>query len=149
MTSVNFDTGSMKLTEIFIRLLRDVHKLAKKQKVVVLGSGWAGYRFLQDCDHEQYEINVVSPRNHMLFTPLLSSAAVGTVEIRSVCEPVRPLTIKKEGRFYQGGCKFRQSCFSSAHKKGSFFVDTLIATTTKKAQDIRVKVFYRNFPPLY
>lgn len=30
----------------------------------------------------------VSPRNHMVFTPLLASTCVGTLEFRSVAEPV-------------------------------------------------------------
>jgi len=76
----------------------------KKERIVLLGSGWAGHRFLRDLDTEKYDIRVVSPRNHMLFTPLLSSAAVGTLEIRSVCQPIRPLCIEKNGHFYQAGC---------------------------------------------
>lgn len=31
----------------------------------------------------------VSPRNHFLFTPLLASTAVGTLEFRAITEPVR------------------------------------------------------------
>jgi NADH:ubiquinone reductase (non-electrogenic) len=31
----------------------------------------------------------ISPRNHMVFTPLLASTAVGTLEFRSVALPVR------------------------------------------------------------
>jgi NADH:ubiquinone reductase (non-electrogenic) len=36
-----------------------------------------------------FEVVVVSPRNHFLFTPMLPSTAVGTVEFRSLLEPVR------------------------------------------------------------
>src|SRR4051812_32507758 len=32
---------------------------------------------------------MVSPRNHFVFTPLLPSAVVGSVELRSILEPVR------------------------------------------------------------
>ena len=36
-----------------------------------------------------YNVIVVSPRNHFLFTPLLCSTTVGTLEFRSIIEPVR------------------------------------------------------------
>lgn len=35
-----------------------------------------------------FDVHIVSPRNHMLFTPLLASTAVGTLEFRSIAEPV-------------------------------------------------------------
>merc|ERR1719193_74002 len=37
----------------------------------------------------------------MLFTPLLASSAVGTTNLRSICQPVRPLVQKKRGRYYE------------------------------------------------
>lgn len=36
-----------------------------------------------------YEVVIVSPRNFFLFTPMLSGSAVGTVEYRSITEPIR------------------------------------------------------------
>lgn len=44
-----------------------------------------------DIDKAKYDVFVVSPRNHFLFTPLLPSTAVGTLEFRSVQEPVRSI----------------------------------------------------------
>jgi NADH dehydrogenase FAD-containing subunit len=41
---------------------------------------------------------VVSPRNHFLFTPLLPSTAVGTLEFRCIQEPVRTI---KDIHYYQ------------------------------------------------
>jgi hypothetical protein len=38
---------------------------------------------------EAFDVVVVSPRNHFVFTPMLPSTAVGSVEFRSVLEPVR------------------------------------------------------------
>ncbi|CAD7967020.1 unnamed protein product [Amoebophrya sp. A120] len=73
----------------------------EKERLVILGSGWAGYRLLQDVDHEKYQVSVVSPRNHFLFTPLLASASVGGSDISSICHPVRPLVAEKDGRFYE------------------------------------------------
>ncbi len=44
---------------------------------------------------------VISPRNHLLFTPMLASSALGTVNQRSICQPVRPLTAKKNATYYE------------------------------------------------
>lgn len=60
----------------------------EKPRVVVLGSGWAGCRLMKGLDPEMYDIVCVSPRNHMVFTPLLASTCVGTLEFRSVAEPI-------------------------------------------------------------
>ena len=62
-----------------------------KPKVVVIGCGWAGFRFAQDIDKSKYHVTLVSPRNHFLFTPLLPSTAVGTLEFRCIQEPVRTI----------------------------------------------------------
>lgn len=66
----------------------------RKKRVVVLGTGWAGTSFLKDLDASAYDVQVVSPRNYFAFTPLLPSVTCGTVEARSIVEPVRNI-IKK------------------------------------------------------
>lgn len=43
---------------------------------------------MRDIDPAKWDITVVSPRNHMVFTPLLASTCVGTVETRSVTLPI-------------------------------------------------------------
>ncbi|KAK8601680.1 hypothetical protein V6N13_058635 [Hibiscus sabdariffa] len=63
-------------------------KADEKPRVVVLGSGWAGCRLMKGLDPKLYDIVCVSPRNHMVFTPLLASTCVGTLEFRSVAEPI-------------------------------------------------------------
>ncbi|XAR59124.1 NADH:ubiquinone reductase (non-electrogenic) [Bertholletia excelsa] len=63
-------------------------KPGEKPRVVVLGTGWAGCRFLKGLDTNIYDVVCISPRNHMVFTPLLASTCVGTLEFRSVAEPV-------------------------------------------------------------
>lgn len=60
----------------------------EKPRVVVLGTGWAACRFLKGLDTKIYDVVCISPRNHMVFTPLLASTCVGTLEFRSVTEPV-------------------------------------------------------------
>ena len=60
-----------------------------KKKVVVLGTGFAAYSFIKKTDRKKYDIVIISPRNHFLFTPLLPSTTVGTIEFRSIIEPIR------------------------------------------------------------
>ncbi|XP_004243316.1 external alternative NAD(P)H-ubiquinone oxidoreductase B1, mitochondrial-like [Solanum lycopersicum] len=78
----------------------------KRKKVVVLGTGWAGTSFLKDMDISSYDIEVVSPRNYFAFTPLLPSVTCGTVEARSVVEPVRNIIKKRNGeiQFWEAEC---------------------------------------------
>eukprot|EP01065_Artemidia_motanka_P037567 TRINITY_DN4628_c4_g1_i1.p1 TRINITY_DN4628_c4_g1~~TRINITY_DN4628_c4_g1_i1.p1 ORF type:complete len:456 (+),score=167.15 TRINITY_DN4628_c4_g1_i1:82-1449(+) len=64
---------------------------ADRPRVVVLGSGWAGFNFCRMIDRRKYDVRCVSPANHFLFTPLLPSSAVGTLEFRAIQEPVRTL----------------------------------------------------------
>lgn len=66
----------------------------KKKTVLVLGTGWAAISFLRDIDASAYDVQVLSPRNYFAFTPLLPSVTCGTVEARSIVEPVRNI-IKK------------------------------------------------------
>jgi hypothetical protein len=61
----------------------------KREKVVVLGTGWGAAAFLKGIDTTLYDVTVISPRNYFVFTPMLAGASVGTVEYRSITEPVR------------------------------------------------------------
>lgn len=74
-------------------------KKSKKPRIVILGSGWAGFTLARRIDKSIYDVRVVSPANHFLFTPLLPSTAVGTLEFRAIQEPVR--TIAGLGQYYQ------------------------------------------------
>lgn len=67
---------------------------ANKKRVVVLGTGWAGTSFLKNLDSATYDVHVISPRNYFAFTPLLPSVTCGTVEARSVVEPIRNIIRK-------------------------------------------------------
>lgn len=61
----------------------------KRERLVILGTGWGSYSVLKKVDKKLYDVIVISPRNHFLFTPLLASTTVGTLEFRSIIEPVR------------------------------------------------------------
>lgn len=58
-------------------------------KLVILGSGFGGYSLARNLPRGVFDTTVVSPRNYFVFSPLLPSAVVGTVEFRSILEPVR------------------------------------------------------------
>lgn len=65
--------------------------------LVVLGTGFGAFNLIKHLN-DGYEVVVVSPRNHFLFTPLLPSTTVGTLEFRSIIEPIRHA--RKDVRFY-------------------------------------------------
>jgi len=71
----------------------------KKPRVVILGSGWGGTTLARRINKSLFDVRLVSPANHFLFTPLLPSTAVGTLEFRAIQEPVR--TIKDLSEYYQ------------------------------------------------
>ncbi|KAK1308043.1 hypothetical protein QJS10_CPA09g01402 [Acorus calamus] len=87
-------------------IVRSSETEPKKKKLVVLGTGWAGTSFLKNLDGSLYDIQVVSPRNYFAFTPLLPSVTCGTVEARSIVEPIRKIIKKKNGevRFWEAEC---------------------------------------------
>ena len=72
----------------------------EKKRLVILGSGWASYALLRNVDKNLFDISVVSPRNYFLFTPLLASTTVGTLEFRSIIEPVRNIGFKNPEWFH-------------------------------------------------
>jgi NADH dehydrogenase FAD-containing subunit len=51
-------------------------------------------------DPKKYQAVVVSPRSYFVFTPLLASTSVGTLEFRTALEPVR--SRRRDVEFFQG-----------------------------------------------
>lgn len=70
---------------------------SSKPNVVVLGSGWGAISFLKHIDTKNYNVSIISPRDYFLFTPLLPSTPVGTVDEKSIIEPVVNFALKKKG----------------------------------------------------
>lgn len=67
----------------------------EKKTLVVLGSGWGSTSLLKTLDTTDYNVVVVSPKNFFLFTPLLPSVAVGTLNNRSIIQSIRYITRHK------------------------------------------------------
>ncbi|KAG0351013.1 hypothetical protein BGZ54_003463, partial [Gamsiella multidivaricata] len=96
-------SGSLSKNRQYQQQIRGIRSVGKSQgRVMILGSGWGGFRLLRDMDKSSYQIVAVSPRNHFLFTPLLASTSVGTLEFRCITEPVRGYTGKVE--YHQAWC---------------------------------------------
>jgi NADH dehydrogenase FAD-containing subunit len=70
-----------------------------KAGTVVLGSGWAGFNVAINVN-KNVPLTVVSPSNHFLFTPLLASSSVGTLEFRCIQEPIRTV-LSSKGKYIQ------------------------------------------------
>lgn len=73
-----------------------------KKKLVIVGGGWASVGILKHLDPELWHVTLVAPENYFLFHPLLPSATVGTVEVRSLVEPLRKVIARVAGHFLQG-----------------------------------------------
>lgn len=54
----------------------------EKEKVVIVGTGWAGWTLSQDLNDRKYDITVISPERTQALTPLLASAACGIFDFR-------------------------------------------------------------------
>lgn len=102
-----------------------------KKKVVVLGTGWAGTSFLKNLNNPTYDVQVISPRNYFAFTPLLPSVTCGTVEPRSIVEPIRNIVRKKHSdvQYCEAECfkidaeNKKIYCRSTQNGKDEFVVD--------------------------
>ena len=76
-------------TEIKDDYFKSTIPKGKKPRVVILGAGWGGFNFGKMINKDEFDVILISPRNHFLFTPLLPSTTVGTLEYKCIQEPVR------------------------------------------------------------
>lgn len=89
-----------------------------RETLLILGTGFAAFTLIRNIDTARYKLVVVAPRNHFLFTPLLPSTTVGTIEFRSIIEPIR--TARKGLRFHQAYCTSLDLENKIAHCEGTF-----------------------------
>ena len=90
----------MNLSRISPQSVRHFASATGRQKLVILGTGWSSYALVKTIDKKKYDVIVVSPRNHFLFTPLLASTTVGTLEFRSIIEPIRNTKFRSSDHFH-------------------------------------------------
>lgn len=89
-----------------------------RETLLILGTGFAAFSLIKRIDTERYQLVVVSPRNHFLFSPLLPSTTVGTIEFRSIIEPIR--TARKGLKYYQAFCVRIDPETKTAYCEGKF-----------------------------
>ncbi|KAK2780053.1 hypothetical protein FQN52_002278 [Onygenales sp. PD_12] len=92
---------STKITGLFIFSFRHTNKSSirnfstepelrgNEERVVILGSGWGGYTVSRHLSPTKFNRTVISPRSYFVFTPLLTDAAIGTLNFSEIVEPVR------------------------------------------------------------
>ncbi|CXI32236.1 type II NADH:ubiquinone oxidoreductase [Plasmodium berghei] len=87
--------------------LKNVNYINKKrEKVVILGSGWGGIHFLLNIDFQKYDVTLISPRNYFTFTPLLPCLCSGTLNVDACSENVETLLKKNKisGKYLKLEC---------------------------------------------
>ncbi|PQE26307.1 NADh dehydrogenase protein [Rutstroemia sp. NJR-2017a BBW] len=92
---------NLPIAEVFIDDddTEEMQKQKEKPKLVVLGGGWGSVALLKTLNPDDYHVTLVSPANYFLFTPMLPSATVGTLEFRSLVEPIRRIVARVKGHF--------------------------------------------------
>jgi NADH dehydrogenase len=106
--------------------------LKGKPRLVILGGGWGGVALLKELNPGDYHVTVISPKNYFLFTPMLPSATVGTLELRSLVEPIRRILRRVNGHFIRA----RAEDVDFAHR----LVE--ICQTDSKGDEVRFYVPY-------
>ncbi|KAF8940083.1 hypothetical protein BGZ58_007770 [Dissophora ornata] len=69
----------------------EIHQDDTRQRLVILGSGWGAVSVINQLDPRKFHVTVVSP-----------TATVGTLELRSLIEPIRRLLSRLGGYYVEG-----------------------------------------------
>ena len=62
---------------------------SSRPRLVIIGTGWAGFYLAEYIDTKLYDVTIISPRRTSAYTPLLASAACGLFNFYLAEEPVR------------------------------------------------------------
>lgn len=95
-------TGGPKNLPVVKHYLSDIEdqentELSHKPHLVIVGGGWGAVGVLNTLKPGDYHVTLISPETYTTFTPLLPSAAVGTVQVRSLVEPLRKIVARLRG----------------------------------------------------
>jgi hypothetical protein len=60
-----------------------------KERLLIVGSGWAGSTVATEIDERRYSVSLISPESSLSYTPLLASAACGLYDFSLVHRPIR------------------------------------------------------------
>ncbi|EEB08977.2 NADH dehydrogenase [Schizosaccharomyces japonicus yFS275] len=108
----------------------------ERKTLVILGSGWGAISLLRDIDPSSFNIVLVSPRDYFLFTPLLPSCTVGTLQTTSIIDPL-PWII----RGYSNGLKYHQAECKSVDPKSK----TITIGSAPSAPDTEESVIHYDY----
>lgn len=72
--------------------------MSKKQKIVVLGGGFAGLNFVKNIDKKKYDVALVDKHNYHTFPPLFYQVASSELDPTSICFPLRREFRKRGGQ---------------------------------------------------
>ncbi|KAK2616392.1 hypothetical protein QQS21_000633 [Conoideocrella luteorostrata] len=110
-----------------------------RERIVVLGSGWAGYAAARTISPSKASRILISPRSHFAFTPLLASTSVGTLEFRTAIEPVRRLGLDEFHQAWASSIDFENKVIRvEANERG----DVSAATNTPQIKGKEFDVPY-------
>ncbi|KAL0093385.1 hypothetical protein F4703DRAFT_1907875 [Phycomyces blakesleeanus] len=95
-------TGGPKDLPVASHYLDETEDMVNKPRLVIVGGGWGAVSIMKSLEKDKYNVTVVSENNYFLFTPLLPSATVGTLEMRSLVEPLRKIASRIHAHFFEG-----------------------------------------------
>ncbi|RHZ44802.1 hypothetical protein Glove_709g64 [Diversispora epigaea] len=130
---LSLKTGGPKMLKIASHLNDDENK---KPKLVILGSGWGAISLIKELEKDKYHVTVISPQNYFLFTPLLPSATVGTLESRSLMEPIRSIIKDLDAHFLEAAAT--AVCFNDKLVE----VAPLTSNSNNGGEEKEMKSFY-------
>lgn len=102
--------------------------MGAKQKVVVIGGGFAGIQLIRNLDEQQYDILLIDKINHHQFQPLFYQVATSQIEPSSISFPLRNIFRKKPNvRIRMGTVTRVDSTAKKVHTSiGPFDYDLLV-----------------------
>ncbi|CAA9987421.1 type II NADH:ubiquinone oxidoreductase, putative [Plasmodium knowlesi strain H] len=119
----------------------------RKEKVVILGSGWGGIHFFINIDFKKYDVTLISPRSYFTFTPLLPCLCSGTLSAKVCTENVSTFLKKKgsSGKYLQMECtdispEERQViCRDNKNNEVKIAYDHLVISVGAKTNSFNIK----------
>lgn len=127
--------------------LKNNKDIERKEKIIILGSGWGGFNFLLNIDFKKYDVTLISPRNYFTFTPLLPCLCSSTLSVNVCTESIRNFLRKKNGycgNYLQLECTdvFYEdkyiNCIDIENNKVKLFYDYLIIAVGAKTNTFNI-----------
>ncbi|SOV76284.1 type II NADH:ubiquinone oxidoreductase [Plasmodium sp. gorilla clade G3] len=121
--------------------------IERKEKIIILGSGWGGFNFLLNIDFKKYDVTLISPRNYFTFTPLLPCLCSGKLSVNVCTESIRNFLRKKNGytgNYLQLECTdvfYKDkyiNCIDVDNNKVKLFYDYLIIAVGAKTNTFNI-----------